>query len=253
MSEADYYRVLEVEPTASDEELKKAYRRLIRLYHPDLNSDSDAENKLICVINAYQLLGNPKRRATYDALTQMYGSAPVKSPARRPDAPRIYQSTSKPSHQQFFKLFSICLVACITVASVIAGWRSMSDEAHIKTWRITPAKEGYLSAPGYISYERGDRTADLERAYLRSCADAYRQNPSDPASAERLASAYLSAAERALQHRDPDQAEVLANAAFRVMGGDYPPASAMLRTLFGSQIEVATVSTYTADDFSEIE
>jgi len=62
----DYYTILEVTPMASQAEIKHAYRRLARQYHPDLNHQ--ALDKHIKQLNeAYKVLGNTTRRAAYDA------------------------------------------------------------------------------------------------------------------------------------------------------------------------------------------
>jgi molecular chaperone DnaJ len=63
----DLYAVLEVEPTASLEELKRAYRRLARKYHPDSNSgDATSEAHFKEVSQAYEILSDSERRANYD-------------------------------------------------------------------------------------------------------------------------------------------------------------------------------------------
>jgi DnaJ-class molecular chaperone len=62
------YDILGVAPTASAEEIKKAYRRLARKLHPDLNpGDKAAEEKFKDVANAYRLLGDPEKRRRFDA------------------------------------------------------------------------------------------------------------------------------------------------------------------------------------------
>jgi molecular chaperone DnaJ len=70
----DYYEVLQVERTASDTELKAAYRKLAMQYHPDRNPNNpDAEEKFKACSEAYQVLSDPDKRAAYDR----YGHAGV--------------------------------------------------------------------------------------------------------------------------------------------------------------------------------
>jgi molecular chaperone DnaJ len=62
----DYYEVLGVDRDASQEEIKRAYRKLAFQYHPDHNKDKDAEEKFKEINEAYEVLSNPEQRATYD-------------------------------------------------------------------------------------------------------------------------------------------------------------------------------------------
>lgn len=67
MAKRDYYEVLGVERNASEDEIKKAYRRLARKYHPDVNQDDpDAEEKFKEASEAYRVLGDEKLRQQYD-------------------------------------------------------------------------------------------------------------------------------------------------------------------------------------------
>ena len=62
----DHYKILEVQPTASMEEVKRSYHRLARLHHPDLNQQAlDIHIKRLN--QAYEIIGNPAKRARYDA------------------------------------------------------------------------------------------------------------------------------------------------------------------------------------------
>ncbi|MFN7752694.1 MAG: DnaJ C-terminal domain-containing protein [Pseudomonadota bacterium] len=68
MQYKDYYRTLEVERSASADEIKKAYRRLARKYHPDVSSEKDAEERFKAVNEAHEVLSDPEKRAAYDRL-----------------------------------------------------------------------------------------------------------------------------------------------------------------------------------------
>lgn len=64
----DYYATLGVEPGAGDAEIKTAYRRLARKYHPDVSKEAGAEDKFKAVNEAYEALRDPEKRAAYDQL-----------------------------------------------------------------------------------------------------------------------------------------------------------------------------------------
>jgi curved DNA-binding protein len=72
----DYYKILGVAPDAETADIKAAYRKLARKYHPDLNPDNDAEASFKEVAEAWEVLKSSERRAEYDELRRHGGRRP---------------------------------------------------------------------------------------------------------------------------------------------------------------------------------
>ncbi|MDH3346973.1 MAG: DnaJ domain-containing protein [Desulfobulbaceae bacterium] len=72
MKYKDYYKTLDLTRKASADEIKQAYRRLARKYHPDINKSSDAEQKFKELGEAYEVLKDPEKRKAYDAIGSNY-------------------------------------------------------------------------------------------------------------------------------------------------------------------------------------
>lgn len=80
----DYYKILQVDKSAKDEDLKKAYRKLAMKWHPDKNPNNkkEAEAKFKQISEAYEVLSDPQKRAIYD----QYGEEGLKGQVPPPDA-----------------------------------------------------------------------------------------------------------------------------------------------------------------------
>ena len=75
MDYKDYYKILGVDRKASEEDIRKAYRKLAMQYHPDRNpNDKQAEERFKEINEAYQVLSDPKKRAHYDRLGSDYST-----------------------------------------------------------------------------------------------------------------------------------------------------------------------------------
>lgn len=68
MDYKDYYKILGIARDASQDEIKKVYRRLARKYHPDVSKEANAEDRFKEVQEAYEVLKDPEKRAAYDQL-----------------------------------------------------------------------------------------------------------------------------------------------------------------------------------------
>ena len=61
-----YYQVLDVSPRADADEIRKAYRKLAKTAHPDVNPSPDAQDKFVMIAEAFEILSDPQKRSVYD-------------------------------------------------------------------------------------------------------------------------------------------------------------------------------------------
>jgi len=97
MAKRDYYDILGVPRNADEEQIKRAYRRLARKYHPDVNKQPGAVERFKEVQEAYQVLSDKNKRAAYDQFGHVgvgMGAGPGGQWSRGPGGSRVYYSTS---------------------------------------------------------------------------------------------------------------------------------------------------------------
>ncbi len=75
MANKDYYKIMGLDKNASQEDIKRTYRKLARKYHPDVNKSSDAEEKFKELGEAYEVLKDPEKRAQYDQYGDQWQNA----------------------------------------------------------------------------------------------------------------------------------------------------------------------------------
>ncbi|WCO02861.1 DnaJ C-terminal domain-containing protein [Psychroserpens ponticola] len=96
MAFIDYYSVLGVSKSASESELKKAYRKLARKYHPDLNpNDKEAEQKFKEVNEANEVLSNPENRKKYDEFGEHWQQSEAYEQAKQQQKQNARQQSSQ--------------------------------------------------------------------------------------------------------------------------------------------------------------
>ena len=92
MDYKDYYETMAVPRTASADDIKRAYRKLARKYHPDVSKEKGAEEKFKAMQEAYEVLKDPEKRAAYDQLGANWKSGQEFRPP--PDWQKEYESSS---------------------------------------------------------------------------------------------------------------------------------------------------------------
>ena len=94
MKYKDYYAILGVARDATADDIKKAYRKLARKYHPDVSKESGAEEKFKEIGEAYETLKDPEKRAAYDQLGRYQSGQEFRPP---PDWEREGGSLEQPA------------------------------------------------------------------------------------------------------------------------------------------------------------
>ena len=171
--EKDFYKTLGVSADATDAEIKKAYRKLARKYHPDQNpGDAKAEEKFKEVGQAQQVLAEPETREQYDQVRQMGRGArfsprdpavPAAEAASRTSSPGSSTPAADPAAVRATARAATCRPTCRTcwAGSAVASVAAIPV-------RATPYGGGFSPAPRRAATTRRRRTSPSHRGGERS-------------------------------------------------------------------------------------
>ncbi|QJX46301.1 J domain-containing protein [Hymenobacter taeanensis] len=172
------YTLLEVSEQASAEDLRRAYRRLVLLTHPDRTPDPAAHQRYLIVNEAYDILSNPIRRRAYDALLQTQRQPPEpprplhRDPALRrrgrPPAPRRAPTTEERYGQYAPYAHWVCRVALLLVALMVLDFLWVE---HLPNEVVENVESVSLYARGYNMGTHSN--IQTTHAYFRSDTDSW--------------------------------------------------------------------------------
>ena len=173
----DYYKILEVNKNASQDEIKKAYRIMAKKYHPDKSTYEHADKLFARINEAYEVLGSVEKRRIYDG-NNSYRPSTVQPP------PRTYQRTrptGSPRYKQrekfnlspyirHFKIISgISLIFCLSIIlDYVLPSRQVEDQVKNRTIRFVESRSGRRVASGLLLNlkQSGSFQIDMETATL---------------------------------------------------------------------------------------
>ncbi len=128
----DYYQIIGVSPQATETEIKRCYRRLAVLYHPDKNKNAEAEERFKEIAEAYEILGNIALRREYDQAlahpgrfqqpdsTPRHRDPAYRRPYAHPPSASVHRQTTKELMAEYLPYFRWICWASILVITVLA-------------------------------------------------------------------------------------------------------------------------------------
>ena len=153
----DYYEILGVPRNASKDELKKAFRQLARQYHPDVSSESDAEERFKEINEAYTVLNDDQKRAAYDR----FGHAGVNATAVFPAA---VSAADFPASTRFSRRSSAGWVA----SAVARRQRGPVQGRDLRYDMTIDFEQAVFGAEVDIEVNRREKLPDLQRHRRRT-------------------------------------------------------------------------------------
>lgn len=145
----DYYTVMGVERDASQDEIKRAYRKLARKHHPDVSKESDAEVRFKELGEAYAVLKDPEKRAAYDQLGSDWKAGQDFKPPPDWNAGFEFSGSDASAHSDFFESLFGRDFGSAQVDRQQAGFRARGEDHHAKV--LIDLEDAYRGATRSIS------------------------------------------------------------------------------------------------------
>ena len=150
----DYYDILGVKRTASADEIKRAYRRLARKFHPDVSSEADADEKFKAVNEAYEVLKDPEKRTAYDNFGEHWEAGQDWQPP--PDWAQEFNFKRSAGESEFSDFFESLFGGGTTFSNggfARRGGRRRMDGEDINASICIPIEDAYNGATRQISLD----------------------------------------------------------------------------------------------------
>jgi curved DNA-binding protein len=157
----DYYQIMGVKRDATQDEIKRAYRKLARKYHPDVSKESDAEVRFKEVGEAYEVLKDPEKRAAYDQLGANWKAGQDFRPPPDWDAGFEFHGGgfSSADASQFSDFFESLFGRGFTAAGPAhAGFHAHGEDAHAKV--LIDLEDAYHGATRTLNLQHTELGAD---------------------------------------------------------------------------------------------
>ena len=160
----DYYEIMGVKKDATQDEIKRAYRKLARKYHPDVSKEADAEAKFKELGEAYEVLKDPEKRAAYDQLGSQYRAGQEFRPPPGWDAGFEFRDPGGAEHDMggfsdfFESLFGGAARRAPGGARGTRGFRMRGEDHHAKI--VVELEDSYRGAGRSITLQVPEVNAD---------------------------------------------------------------------------------------------
>lgn len=181
----DYYKILELSPQATQQEVKQAYRRLVKAYHPDVAKGVSAVHTIQEINEAYSVLNHPQRRSRYDWLRtnpMLRQEPPVRRPQRPPHSYRPSPRSSRMTERELVKpylkyttlLCKISLLFCLLLALDYAlPLQRRSDELRY----LAKVYKSYKGRPPYHDHSELHTLSGKKVSVSKEAGDYFSQHP----------------------------------------------------------------------------